>query len=224
MNHQSVVIKINYANPRPGQTTSQPKMVTVWHVPRILLALTVLLGLLIWFWPSATDDPAQERAKTTETANLVLAERTPQSEPSSTVVTNPVQSAQKVSAPVEYTLDNSKPAAVIYDRHVLRAALVAEINNQQPGARLNPAIKIEDAKGLELYYFTEIKHPAVQGYAHHWLKDGHVVLKKNLEAKAGKLARYSSAKHFSLKDKGVWSVVLVNHQGKVLSESRFVVN
>ena len=219
MSHQSVLIKINYANQQAGQTPTQPKMITVWHVPRILAALTVVVAVLVWIWPSSTEQESKPQAEVTALAIPVVKPL----EESGIVASMPNPAMSKTGAMPEYRLDTSKPAAVIYDRHVVRAALVAEMNNQQPGVRINPSITINDPKGIELFYFTEIKHPLSQGYAHHWLKDGHLMLKKNLESK-GKWVKQVSAKHFSIKDKGVWSVVLINQQGKPLSESRFVIN
>ena len=47
MTENAVVIKINYANKKTSTPAATPPMITVWHVPRIIGALVILLGLIV---------------------------------------------------------------------------------------------------------------------------------------------------------------------------------
>ena len=239
MSENPVVIKINFANKSIARADQQSEVITEWHIPRILGALCVVLALLIGIWPSASTDSVQNSDAKTETQHEVETQQlkiavVPQATSTPTTST-PNRVVEPVKPPVPtsktpekteevvYSLDSSKPAAVIYDRHVVRAALVAEIKDQKPGPRVQPNISVSDSGQHELFYFTEIKHPNQSAYVHQWLKNGQQVLKKNLPVK-GDLPSLISSKKFSSKDKGVWSVVLLDNKGKSLSESRFVVN
>lgn len=231
-----VAIKINFANKNTPQVDQKSELITEWHIPRILGALSIVLALLILIGLAITDEstpsPVTEIDKphAVDTQQLTLPVVT---QPSNSVNASghaepqliPLQPPKnpKKAEPAVYSLDNSKPAAVIYDRHVIRAALVAEINDHKPGARVQPNIVLSGSGSQELYYFTEIKHPTQSAYVHQWVKNGQQVLKKNLPVK-GLLPHLISSKKFSLKDKGVWSVLLLDNKGKALSESRFVVN
>lgn len=243
MSETPVVIKINYANKQSTRTSQSSDVVTVWHIPRILAALTILLALIIAVWPSASTDTqdtvASEAPKAKEVETQVLAlpavpessiavKSAPQSVPTpkQPVVASNQENAVKVPQKAEdapFKLDGSKPAAVIYDRHVLRAALVAEMKENTPGPRLQPSISLGANGTQELFYFTEIKHPKQSAYQHQWFKNDQSVLKKNLAVK-GDPARLVSTKKLTAKDRGVWSVVLLDSKGKALSESRFVIN
>ena len=237
MTETPVVIKINYGNKKIVKTDQPSEVITEWHIPRIIGAFSVLLALIVWIWPgdSSHEEPAvsskPEAAHEVETQALalpVVAQSSGVASSASSAVESVKSVAQAPKAPQNseaavYSLDTSKPAAVIYDRHVVRAALVAEMKDQKPGPRIQPNITLADSGHQELFYFTEIKHPAPAGYAHQWLKNGQQVLKKNLPVK-GDLTQLISSKKLSIKDKGVWSVVLLDNKGKALSESRFVVN
>lgn len=236
MTETPVVIKINYANKKIARADQPSEVITEWHIPRILGALSILVALIVWIWPSDSSDsvPAVSAELDTrhevETQPLTLpVVAQASSAPSAPTVIEPAKvPAQAPKAPQKaedavYSLDTSKPAAVIYDRHVVRAALVAEMKDQKPGPRIQPNITLADSGNQELFYFTEIKHPTQSAYAHQWLKNGQQVLKKNLPVK-GDLPQLISSKKLSAKDKGVWSVVLLDNKGKALSESRFVVN
>lgn len=243
MSETPVVIKINYANKPSARTSQSSDVVTVWHVPRILAALTILLALIIAVWPSASsniqDTVISEAPKSKEVETQALAlPAVPESSvavnsaptsiatPKQSIVgashENAVKAAHKAED-VQYKLDGSKPAAVIYDRHVLRAALVAEMKENIPGPRLQPSISLGANGTQELFYFTEIKHPGQSTYQHQWFKNDQSVLKKHLAVK-GDPTRLVSTKKLTAKDRGVWSVVLLDSKGKALSESRFVIN
>jgi len=236
MTETPVVIKINYANKKIARADQQSEVITEWHIPRILGAFGVLVALVVLIWPNSSTDTVQVPAAETEvrheieTQQLTLPVVSQASNASGAPsLAEPVkQQAQAPKTPQKteeaaYSLDTTKPAAVIYDRHVVRAALVAEMKDQKPGPRVPPSITLSDSGNQELFYFTEIKHPNQAAYVHQWLKNGQQVLKKNLPVK-GDLPHLISSKKFSTKDKGVWSVVLLDNKGKALSESRFVVN
>jgi hypothetical protein len=236
MTETPVVIKINYANKSIPKAHQPTEVITEWHIPRIVGALSILLALIVWIWPNDTNESQSVVTAELDTRHevekqpltLPVISEAPKASQAPNVAepvkatTQPPKAPQNAENPV-YRLETNKPAAVIYDRHVLRAALVAEIKDQKPGPRLQPNITLTDAGHQELFYFTEIKHPTQTSYVHQWFKNGQQVLKKNLPVK-GDLTQLISSKKLSLKDKGVWSVVLLDNKGKALSESRFVVN
>lgn len=64
MTENKVVIKINYDKPRAGQTESRPRIVTEWHIGRIIAAITlilIILALLVYFLTGT--DEVGERSK-----------------------------------------------------------------------------------------------------------------------------------------------------------------
>ncbi len=222
MAKSTVVIKVSYDKTAQLAKIKAPEVVTVWHVRRILLALTIPI-LLIWllFRSTKTDDVAVVLPEPTEPVNTVVASVTPaisESNLKPTVVeTKPRETVVK---PVN---NLPKPTAVIFDRRVLRASVVSEFINDQPAERIKTNLKVSKNLPLELFYFSEVKHLNNQTVSHAWFKNGQLVHKKHWDVKQP-LAKLISSYRFSTKDLGQWQVVLDDKKGKHLSETMFFVS
>lgn len=216
MRDSKVIIRINYDAVQHQKEIIDPKFVTVWHVKRIVGALAILgvlvLILIHWLSSASTSDAEQSQSKAIETP-VVQASVSP----------------EKNSSPSEYVADriqlpvNIKTPALIYDKRVVRAALVNAVKEGQPGESLGSEIQIGQSDSVQLFYFSQVKQFAVSSLLHVWTKDGKTVLKKRLSIKESK-AKLVSSKVFTSRDVGVWRVILQDDRGKVFSEVNFVVN
>lgn len=220
MAKSTVVIKVSYDKTAQLAKLKAPEMVTVWHVRRILLALTIPI-LLVWLWfkPSKTDDVG---ALQSEEAKAVITAV----EPAVASVNNPINPSQPVLKPLEAVIKSvnnlPKPTAVIFDKRVLRAAVVSEFINEQPAERIKSNLKVLKNQPIELFYFSEVKHFNNKNVAHAWFKNGQLVHKKHWQVKEP-LAKLTSSYRFSVKDAGEWQVMLQDKKGKDLSKTQFFV-
>lgn len=215
MTENAVVIKINYASKKPG-TPATPRMITVWHVPRIIGVLLILLGLIVWLWPAATVEISNPNI--TEIAvPEIQTDGAYQLPETAGAATDYHQSVSK-----QPLADSGDLKSVINDKHVIRAALVTEINAGEPNERINPVVQLQDKQSLELFYFSQVKRLQNKPLYHQWLKADQLMLKKELIASQS-VSKLISSRKFSVKDKGVWRVAMTDQKGKVLSESRFVI-
>lgn len=220
MAKRTVVIKVSYDKTTQLAKVKVPEMATVWHVRRILLALTIPI-LLVWllFKPSKTDDVGALQPK--EAKAVVTAV-----EPVAATVSNEIKPSQPVLKPLESVVKPvnhlPKPTAVIFDKRVLRAAVVSEFVNDQPAERINTNLKASKNQPLELFYFSEVKHLKNKNLSHAWFKNGQLAHKKYWDVKEP-VAKLISSYRFSAKDAGEWQVVLQDKKGKHLSETVFFV-
>jgi len=220
MAKSKVVIKVSYDKTAQLAKLKAPEMVTVWHVRRILLALTIMI-LLVWllFKPSKTDEVAVLQA---EEAKAVITAV----EPVVATVNKPINPSQPVLKPLESVIKSvnnlPKPTAVIFDKRVLRAAVVSEFINEQPAERIKSNLKVSKNQAVELFYFSEAKHLNNKNVSHAWFKNGQAIHKKHWQVKEP-LAKLISSYRFSVKDAGEWQVVLQDKKGKYLSETQFFV-
>lgn len=219
-----VVIKINYDKDKQRKELIDPKIVTVWHTRRILSAVGIFLSLVVLFvlWiSSGNDDPiiqdstqvAQDNAKTNDhVLNQV------KSEP---LQVKPDVSQSEIDARKASIV--KRPAAIIYDRKVIRALLTTAPKKNEPGDPINLPVFIEQNQTVELFYFSQIKNPKSNVLFHRWYKNGQLINKKQFSVKKDHASLISSKKMTS-KDVGDWQVVLVDNDGKVLSEINYSVN
>lgn len=231
MSDNRVVIKINYDKNKQAQLNAAPQMVTVWHKGRLLTALAsvFLVVALLIFWLLPSND-ANEAAVVAE-ISTPLSEASPSDQsgqPPSLPVAgnhkNPLVKEQENKSPYEKGVNhNQKPMAIIFSRKVIRASLNASLRDDEPGQAINNAVIVGQNQSIELYYFNEIRNMKGKVLFHQWLRDGHVLHKKQLEIKDNKTKTWSS-KGFSAKDKGEWQVQLLDRKGVIYSEVRFWVN
>ena len=218
MAKSTVVINVSYDKTAQLAKVKAPEMVTVWHVRRILLALTIpiLLGLLL-LKSTKTDDVAVVPPESTEPVKTVSAPVTSAiSEP------KPLLEANSSVAEVKAIDHQPKPSVVIFDKRVLSAAVVSEFINQQPVEGIKSNLKVSKNQAVELFYFSEVKHLNNKNVSHAWFKNGQLVHKKHWQVK-GSLTKLTSSYRFSVKDVGEWQVVLQDKKGKHLSETLFFV-
>lgn len=231
MAENKVVIKINYDKDKNRQAIAEPKMVTVWHTRRILAALAILALLisLPFFWLIGNDIPAEnqvsqvessETAKSADTQWVALDKAEARVDSKSVAVN--IKSRGKENPVAENSL-GKRPAAIIFDRKVVRASLNKTLKDSEPDEPAVLPVKIAEHHSVELFYFNEIKNMKDKALFHRWLKDGKLVQNKALAIKDSK-ARVASARVFAAKDKGEWQIQLVDAKGKVYSEVNFSVS
>jgi hypothetical protein len=210
-----VVIKINYDTDKRKQVLD-PKIVTVWHTKRILAAVA-LLGLIIvlLFWLLSTDSQDTDVKSQPMTPIEIGAAALPEKNLQSEALSLPIQSAAQ--SPIKNVVLN-KGTAIILDKHVIRASLNISIKDNEPGKSLQSAIILEPGKTQELYYFSETKHAKDIVLFHHWLKDGVLLHKKQVDKQNTK---FVSRHIVSQKDIGHWNVVLIDKKGKIYSQVEF---
>ena len=218
MAENRVVIKINYDKDKHRKELIDPKMVTVWHTKRILVAAVILLLLiiLIFSWFSVDETSRQNQSAPEVSPNP--AEAIPQSVTTERSAIKPLSGGQDTQA-----TQGSRPPAIILDKRVVRASINSVIKNNEPGEPIKSPVTIEPNQTLELFYFSEIKNMKDKVLFHHWFKNGQAVYKKQLDIKANKSKLISSRK-LTAKDSGDWQVVLIDKKGKLFSEVNFSVN
>jgi len=205
-----VVIKINYDTDKRKEVLD-PRLVTVWHTRRILAALLALvLIIMLSFWLLSGD--GQETEVQSESVSKPEMSGENNQEIQSSAVS--VQTAS--SAIKKLVLD--KGSAIIFDKLVIRASLNTSIKDNEPEHALQTAVIIEPGKSQELFYFSETKSAKSAALFHHWLKDGQLMVKKQVEKKKTK---FVSRHIVGQKDIGHWKVVLIDKKGKIYSQVEF---
>ncbi len=222
MSDNKVIIRINYDKDKQRKALIDPKMVTEWHTGRIaavLIILSLILGL-IFTWLLSGDDrdnltPAVEAPASGEQLPSAPGSGAPESKPSDPL--NPPVSAKKPSVnPIRHP-------AIIFDKRVIRASLNTSLKDMEPDQMVGAPLSIAPDQTTEVYYFSEVKGMKNKTLLHHWLKDGRVIAKKQLDIKDNR-SKLISSRTLNSKDKGAWQVILVDRKGKLYSEANFEVN
>ena len=220
MPENKVVIKINYDKDQARKTILAPKMVTVWHTQRIMVAVgLLLLPCLIVLFQIMTESADEIKSEsgiinnkesivTNQTVETVTAAPIPVSPPS--IVAREIQVV-------------NRPEAIILDKHVVRALLSSAPKNDEPGERIQSPVKITENQKQELFYFVQTKNLKNSILFHRWYKDGQVMNKKQFNVKSNH-ARLISSHILTAKDVGQWQVVLLDKKGKLLSEVNYFVS
>jgi hypothetical protein len=220
MSENKVVIKINYDKAQAKKSVVTPKMVTVWHTRRILVAVGILLlSCLIILFLSMAGNNESNKTESSVVDNGENITNTQVSEPGTSIV-NPI------SPPVIDARENAivkRPEAIILDKHVVRALLSSAPNNDEPGERIKSPVKIAENQTQELFYFVQTKNLKNSILFHRWYKDGQVMSKKQFNVKSNNAKLISSHK-LTAKDIGQWQVVLIDKKGKLLSEVNYFVS
>ncbi len=110
----------------------------------------------------------------------------------------------------------------IDDKRVSRALLTTGLNNREPIDEFKPPVKIGNKQTVVLYYFTELKKLKDTALYHEWLRNGQLVAKRQLYIGDAHW-RISSKMRFSEKNKGDWTVRLVDKSGQILNQKSFSV-
>lgn len=219
MSENKVVIKINYDKAQAKKSVVTPKMVTVWHTRRILVAVGILLlSCLIILFLSMAGNNESNKTESSVVDNGPNITNTQVSEPVTSIVPiSPSRIDARVNAIVK------RPEAIILDKHVVRALLSSAPNNDEPGERIKSPVKIAENQTQELFYFVQTKNLKNSILFHRWYKDGQVMSKKQFNVKSNNAKLISSHK-LTAKDIGQWQVVLIDKKGKLLSEVNYFVS
>jgi hypothetical protein len=219
MSENKVVIKINYDKAQAKKSVVTPKMVTVWHTRRILVAVGILLlSCLIILFLSMAGNNESNKTESSVVDNGPNITNTQVSEPVTSIVPiSPSRIDARVNAIVK------RPEAIILDKHVVRALLSSTPNNDEPGERIKSPVNIAENQTQELFYFVQTKNLKNSILFHRWYKDGQVMSKKQFNVKSNNAKLISSHK-LTAKDIGQWQVVLIDKKGKLLSEVNYFVN
>jgi hypothetical protein len=219
MSENKVVIKINYDKAQARKSVVTPKMVTVWHTRRILVAVgLLLLSCLIILFLSMAGNNESNKTESSVVDNGPNITNTQVSEPVTSIVPiSPSRIDARVNAIVK------RPEAIILDKHVVRALLSSTPNNDEPGERIKSPVNIAENQTQELFYFVQTKNLKNSILFHRWYKDGQVMSKKQFNVKSNNAKLISSHK-LTAKDIGQWQVVLIDKKGKLLSEVNYFVN
>jgi|688.fasta_scaffold188429_2 hypothetical protein len=220
MSENKVVIKINYDKAQAKKSVVTPKMVTVWHTRRILVAVGILLlSCLIILFLSMAGNNESNKTESSVVDNGENITNTQVSEPGTPIV-NPI-SPSVIDARKNAIV--KRPEAIILDKHVVRALLSSAPNNDEPGERIKSPVKIAENQAQELFYFVQTKNLKNSILFHRWYKDGQVMSKKQFNVKSNNAKLISSHK-LTAKDIGQWQVVLIDKKGKLLSEVNYFVS
>lgn len=246
-NKRNIVIKVTYPVPGKAVEKSAPKMVTVWHVKRIFLAVGALLLTLV----STTYVFSNNMQKTglDNSGDVML----PVTDNESIPVENSNADVKNLAIPEQVVLQKNildKPTKIVDNKNiqiinqvnkrsikkqlnkkdnnknlhskskVSRASLSYGLNNKEPTAEIVRPVVVSNKKPQWIYYFIELKSMAGNNVYHEWLKDG-VIVSKQKSHISGDTWRSSSRKLFSDTEKGKWSARLVDENGHLLNERKF---
>lgn len=223
MSDNKVIIRINYDKDKQRKALIDPKMVTEWHAGRIaaaLIILSLILGL-IFSWLLSGGDRDNMAPAIDASAS---AEQAPPSPPVSGGEAN--KPSAQLTPPVPGKSPGANPIrhpAIIFDKRVIRASLNTSLKDTEPGQIVGSSLTIATDQTIEVYYFSEVKGMKNKTLFHHWLKDGRVIAKKQLDIKDNR-SKLISSRTLNSKDKGAWQVILVDRKGKLYSEANFEIN
>lgn len=211
MAENRVVIKINY-DAEKRKEVIDPKLVTVWHTKRILVALSLVLmtiGLLFWV-VSGDDEPKRHDVSQSAVAAPQLT--------ALPMMVGDSENGQSVLSAETKGLYINKGDAIILDKHVIRASLNILMKDGEPIQPLPSNLAVVSGQSKELFYFSETRHAPNGPLFHCWSKQGHLIQKKQINKQKSK---FSSKYLVSQNDLGHWQVQLVDKKGKIYSQSDF---
>lgn len=228
-----VVIKINYDKDKNRKPGVEPKMITVWHTERIVVAAGILLLLIslpiYWFGGEEGDSDKDQVREIVDKAQPL--NNNVQENKSADVSVNDSDQVKSAANSLDQSGRFSKdikkegakrPTAIIFSRKVIRASLNSGLKDSEPYHPAELPVKVRQNQGTEVFYFTELRDIQDRNLYHVWAKNGRIVDKKQLSIKDSH-AKVLSSRALTLKDKGEWQIQLVDNKGKVFSEFNFVV-
>lgn len=217
-----VRIKINYDKDKQRKAIIDPKMVTVWHTGRIFSAVLILLivisGTIYLF---SGKDAGENKTQTSEI--IPSPEVSPAQVPAIVKPELPKAEAPLESSNTKNAVIVKRPAAIIYDRKVIRASINTAPKNNEPGDPVKQLIVLGQNESKELFYFSQIKNMQGHTLFHAWFKDEKLIIKKQFEVKTNN-ARLISSRKLTANEAGEWQVVLMDKKGRKLSEANYSVN
>ncbi len=230
MKDSKVVIKINYDKIKNRQT--QPKMVTEWHIKRILIAVTggvVILGILIYIF---SGDEGKQQLITEQTKQMDLGEyeintakRMPERmtlAEKETITFTDIKKEKNKNTIKHRKPDKNMILPNISDNRVSRALLTRKLNNKEPVGEILMPVRTNKTEAVRVFYFTEINSMKGQILFHAWFKNDKLIFKRKILI-LGNRWRASTSKLLPYSAKGHWVVRLLDSSKKVFSEIKFEV-
>ena len=242
---RNIVIKVNYPVSGKVERHLPPRIITEWNVKRIVFAtgavILVLLSLIYFSnrevqilesdnvvlpLPIIENEVSQQLdiqgsvIKNTESVRSVDSEVKPSVNPKKALPLKNKQSLNPEPIKKPVIEKNAKGHAPI--NNVTRSLLTYSISNKEPAGEIAETVKISGKKPTSIYYFTEIKAMKGAQVYHEWLKNGSPVSRQSIDI-LGDTWRTSSRKLLSEKDKGKWTVRMIDGTNRILNEKTFEV-
>lgn len=231
---KNLIIKVKYPTGAKANPDAQPaaQVITIWNIPRIAMAVGILLGLiilLVYLLGGHGEKPV------TIVANGQVDNYT-RGEPSANMATQPSPVVGEGSQADAITLANAKAAKPALDGklqtvptlpqempRVRRAMLASHINDKEPVTEISQTVQVQPSKLATIYYFNELRGMNGKILYHEWLHNGALVSKEPLQVGADRW-RVSSHKTFDTEAVGNWLVKLTDGNGAILNEKSFTVS
>lgn len=199
---------------------SNPKVITVWNVPRIAGAGGAVLGfILLLALLFAGDDETEDRqAVVDNTVERPLKTVVSEQPPALPVAKRPAEQPKVVAA------QPTSPAPLPDDAaRVRRALLTTRVIGKEPGPQISQPLTIKPGQLVTVYYFTELRGMNGKTLYHEWLHNGLQVAKEPLLVEAERW-RVTTHRTLEFPSAGQWAVRLTDRQGMLLDEKYFTVN
>jgi hypothetical protein len=205
---KNIKIKVRYptSGSKPEKDLPAPRMIKVWNVKRILLALGCVVLVLVSMFFFMKDD-AQ---KTDLQPEAALSEK----------IDVQKTDLQAQAALSEKTGDASAKSKTGINKNVQRALLTYKIHKNEPVGEIRLPLKISNKKPVKIYYFVELAGMKGQTVYHEWLLDGSRISRKKIKISAD-LWRSSSRQIFYYTAKHNWTVRVVDETGQIINEKHF---
>ncbi|WP_305907162.1 DUF2914 domain-containing protein [Methylomarinum sp. Ch1-1] len=237
MTKNKVVVKINYDKTEDDKAVMQPKMITEWHVGRIVGAIVFLLVILVGggyllLAPEQAEQNQFEQDKPIKPVSTAksAAKKSPliEAPPEKKERSAPVKDIRHVDEEKDEIadVDNKTVKAIvkssIYDSRVSRALLTDTLINKEPGGKISQSIVADKNKAVAVIYFTEINNMKGESLFHQWFRNDKLIFKRKIKI-LGNRWRASTSKLITFSQKGKWLVKLVDSKGHIFSEIKFEV-
>lgn len=247
--HNKLVVKVKYQGSNKEQKSdSARKMVTEWHIQRIIAVCAILVGLILLFLyffnaqPSSSGGHSVANIKPVE--KRVLKQELKSIEPvvKQAAIEKPVKKKftklPAIVAKEELNIDKVEPSniikqaiiekpvispnLIIFDNpNIVRTLLTTELDNKEPVDTVS-ALSVNKNNASRIYYFTEIIDMKGQTFYHRWLRNDQLIFLKEINI-IGNRWRAATSKLIVYSQAGNWTVRLEDAEGIVLNEINFEV-
>ena len=246
MKENKVVIKINYDKTKARQSEHHPRMVTEWHVGRIIVVLVLIflaVGYLIYRITSSEQIERQPISQPTPVKKPTLIPTTKVGHSNvipgnNAIETNATKSDQETITPtgtpsiietkaskvqpIIHSQRNTLLKPLIVDKRISRVTLASGLNDKEPIGKVSLPIVVDKTKAKGVFFFTEINNMKGEVLFHRWFRNGKPIFETNDEITIlGNRWRASTSKMITYSGKGHWVVKLTDVDGNTLSEIQF---
>jgi hypothetical protein len=244
-----IVVKVKYQGLKNElESDSQPKMVTEWHIQRILAAIAILIvfiALPFYYFsgqPEVLVDKAGSELNSTEQTVVKQNMRSiePKVKPADIAVSKqpaivaiePPERIKKEVIKEDTANKNSDKETIIPEQtkypnilnspKIVRTILTTDLKDKEPVDNISSVLTVNKDRATKVYYFTEIIDMKGQVLYHRWLRNGQLIFKREINI-LGNRWRASTSKMITYSKAGLWNVRLENEQGDILNEIQFEV-